>query len=220
LAEQRKNLAVIACGFGSGDEEEYHRRKRKRLLFWSTVAVGVVAVSVGLFLNAGKMAAAEGGGQLQKKLEVSTTSSTARKLSIPLPLIKLPDNTAAESVVKRKGISLTPFSKVEIKPVSVPTKETMMIKPSTMKMVPVTIASILKEPRSLTPPSTDSSMVVAVRPERYNARTMKREKVRMESVAILIVVQAAKKIQQLIKVSIRSITGFFKTLRHRRYRDL
>lgn len=213
LAEQRKNLAVIACGFGSGDEEEYHRRKRKRLLFWSTVAVGVVAVSVGLFLNSGSLIASEGGGQRQQKLEVSTTSSTARKLSIPLPLMKSSDNTAAESNVKTKGISSVPYSKVEI----VPAKE-MMIKQSTMRAVPVSIANIMKEPRPGI--STDGSNTIAIRPERYNPRTIEREKVRMENVAITIVMHAAKKVKQIIKGTIQSIAGLFKTLRQRRYRDL
>jgi hypothetical protein len=45
LDEKQKTLAVIACGFGPGEDDEERRRKRNKMLIWGAVAAALVAVS-------------------------------------------------------------------------------------------------------------------------------------------------------------------------------
>lgn len=74
LEEQKKMIAVIACGFGAGDEEEIRSRKRRRL-FWASVSVAVLAISVAVVLNSGLLEPSNNGGEQQQQCNMDGSSS-------------------------------------------------------------------------------------------------------------------------------------------------
>lgn len=56
LDEKQRTLAVIATGYGPGEDDEEKRRKRRKMLLWGAVAVAFVAVSYAVVTQYGSPA--------------------------------------------------------------------------------------------------------------------------------------------------------------------
>ena len=71
LEDQKRMLAVIACGFGAGDEDDVLNRKRRRLLLGCLTAA-VVLISVAVIMNSG----GRGDEQPHRKAEAGSCNSS------------------------------------------------------------------------------------------------------------------------------------------------
>lgn len=220
LAKQKRNLAVIACGFGSGDEEEIRQRKRRRLLFWSSVAVALVAISMGVLMSSPSSPSA---GEQQRKLEVSSSpKNTSRNFA--KTLMKFSDKHTAADSVKAKMTAKTIPSLSQQPRESVPSKDVKLMKESVVKKVPLTkITPKVRSHSPLTataPTTTKVPIKKLVSKKKETSKKVsvvsKKDKIsQMESFAIVTFIHAGERMKRIAAASIRRVSKLMTVLQSR-----
>ena len=79
LAENCKNPAVIACGYGTGDEDAIRRRRQRRVIVGS-IAVALFAVAVAVYVNSIEPSTTENAAQ-QRRLGSDSNRGSQKNFS-------------------------------------------------------------------------------------------------------------------------------------------
>lgn len=96
LLENKKMLAVIACGFGAGDEEDIMDRKRRRLVL-GCVAAAVVIISVAAIVYSGQHSSEQQQQQKEQHCRIGTDTCKVENASQKLSDVCLPSSLFIEN---------------------------------------------------------------------------------------------------------------------------